>query len=408
MLLLQGPMGPFFANLADVLEQHGIGVSKVHFNGGDAWFYGRRPADRYNGTLDQWSGWLAQRLQSRRIDAIVLFGQVRPVHEAAIAVARELGVRCYVFEEGYLRPDFVTLETGGVNAWSPLPREAKAYGERRPRMPKPAPTGQRFRRTAWIAIQYSFTSTVARPFFGSLPHHRALNPITEPLRWVRSGLRKLRYAWSQRHELARLCAPETARRWYLFPLQVANDSQVTHHSPFGSMTTAIDAVLASFADHAPADTHLVVKHHPMDRAYSDYSSLLRQRAREFGLEGRIHYVHDLHLPTLLRHTRGVVTVNSTVGLQAMYHRAPVCVLGESFYAIPGLVHGAGLSSFWRTAAVPDAALFARFRAHLQRHTQLNASFYAAAPGLAHLLAAPVEVSRPQELAPLGSSRRYAA
>ena len=91
----------------------------------------------------------------------------------------------------------------------------------------------------------------------------------------------------------------------------------------------------------------------------------------------------------------------------MYHRAPVCVLGESFYAIPGLVHGAGLSSFWRTAAVPDAALFARFRAHLQRHTQLNASFYAEAPGLAHLLGAPAQVSRPQELAP-PDSRRHAA
>jgi capsular polysaccharide export protein len=328
-------MGPFFANLADVLEQHSINVGKVHFNGGDAWFYGRRPADRYTGTLEQWSAWLAQRLRSQRIDAIVLFGQVRPVHEAAIAVARELGVRCYVFEEGYLRPDFVTLETGGVNAWSPLSRDAKAYGERRSRMPKPAPTGQRFWRTAWIAAQYSFTSTMARPFFGPLPHHRDAESdhgaTALGAQWLAQAALRVGAAPRAR---AAVCARGGAS---LVPVPAPGRPRQPGHAP---LSVRVDdggdrrgpRVLCR---PCAGQTSLVVKHHPMDRAYTDYRSLLRQRARELGLEGRIHYVHDLHLPTLLRHTRGVVTVNSTVGLQAMYHRAPVCVLGESFYAIPG-------------------------------------------------------------------------
>ena len=38
LLLLQGPMGPFFARLAAVLRTRGQTVSKVNFNGGDEWF----------------------------------------------------------------------------------------------------------------------------------------------------------------------------------------------------------------------------------------------------------------------------------------------------------------------------------------------------------------------------------
>src|SRR5262245_32306763 len=71
VLILQGPMGPFFARLAAFLEQHGQIVSKVNFNGGDAWFY-PRGALAFDGTLEQWPAWLADVLLSRRIEAIAL------------------------------------------------------------------------------------------------------------------------------------------------------------------------------------------------------------------------------------------------------------------------------------------------------------------------------------------------
>ena len=39
VLLLQGPIGPFFRRLARFLEQHGTDVFKINFNAGDALFY---------------------------------------------------------------------------------------------------------------------------------------------------------------------------------------------------------------------------------------------------------------------------------------------------------------------------------------------------------------------------------
>lgn len=381
VLLLQGPMGPFFRLLAEHLEAHGAAVGKIHLNGGDEWFWGRPGAMRFRGTLAQWPAWLSNQLGARNIDALVLFGQARPAHAAAIEIARACAIAHYVFEEGYLRPDFVTLEAGGVNARSSMPRQPDAYRDAPMATVAPLPAGQTMARMAWIAARYALAATLARPLFGPLPHHRPLQPLHEALCWARAGWRKLVHGWRQRHRLETLCSPHQSRRWFLFPLQVSGDSQITHHSPFASMEAAIEAVLASFAQHAPPDTQLVVKHHPMDRGHSDYTRLLAQRGHELGLAGRLHYVHDLHLPTLLRHTRGVVTVNSTAGLQALHHHAPVCVLGECFYALEGLVQQGGLDAFWQAPPRPDAPLFARFRALLQQRTQLNASFYARAPAL---------------------------
>ena len=99
------------------------------------------------------------------------------------------------------------------------------------------------------------------------------------------------------------------------------------------------------------------------------------------MAGRVHYVHDLHLPSLLQAARGVVTINSTVGLQSLFHGTPVVALGEAIYAIDGMVHDGPLDAFWNDPGRVDGALFQRFRSHLVLQTQLNASFYADAPGL---------------------------
>jgi capsular polysaccharide export protein len=126
-LLLQGPMGPFFERLAGALRSHGQQVWKVNFNAGDDWFHRGERVIQFREPMDQWPGRLRRLIAELRLDAIVLFGQSRHMHQAAIAEAQALGVTIFVFEEGYVRPDYVTLEVGGVNAASPLPRDPAFY-----------------------------------------------------------------------------------------------------------------------------------------------------------------------------------------------------------------------------------------------------------------------------------------
>ena len=384
-LMLQGPMGPFFARLAGLLRARGARVWKINFNGGDRLFFGGLDTHDYVGDPAAWTQWLREFVRARQVGAIVLFGQHRPVHEPVAALARELGVQLFVFEEGYLRPSWVTLELDGVNGHSPLPRHRRAYDA----LPASAlagagrerGTGQNFARTAALAAAYGLARALLRPHYPAEVFHRPLNPLVEAACWLRGGMRKLMNAARDRAAMAELTSPGHSGRWYLLPLQVHNDSQILRHSRFRTMEAVIDEVMASFAAHAVADAWLVIKHHPMDRAYREYSQHIERRAGELGVADRVRYVHDLHLPTLLRHARGVVTVNSTTGLQALHHRRPVATLGDCFYAIPGLVHAGPLAAFWTSPGRVDGALFQRFRHYLVKHTQINASFYARAPAL---------------------------
>jgi capsular polysaccharide export protein len=84
---------------------------------------------------------------------------------------------------------------------------------------------------------------------------------------------------------------------------VHNDAQIRSHSNYTSGEQFVREVVISFGRHAPEDTLLVVKHHPLDRGYSDYGRLLRMLSVELCLERRLIYVHDLHLPSLLQHAR---------------------------------------------------------------------------------------------------------
>lgn len=381
-LMLQEPMGGFFSQLAGLLQAHGQTVTKVHFNGGDQLFWRHRGALRYHAGAGPLDTWLRELMRMRAIDALVLFGQMRPVHVTARALAQQLGIEVFVFEEGYLRPHYVTIERRGVNALSLQPRLASFYRAVPARAPdKPASTGQTFWRMAARAAAYGLAALVLQPLYRGNRHHRSLNPVSETLRWVRGGVRRLTRAWRERGELELLCSGPHAKRWFLVPLQVHNDSQVRDHSHFAGMEDFLEQVVASFKEHAPADALLAVKHHPMDRAYTHYTPVLRRLARQHGLGQRLRYLHDQHLPTLLRHARGVVTINSTVGLQALHHRVPVITLAASVYQIPGLVFEGELAQFWQDPGEVDGRLYERFRGHLVSSTQLNASFYARRPAL---------------------------
>jgi capsule polysaccharide modification protein KpsS len=383
-LLLQGPPGPFFRRLTGELTGAGVRVDKINFHGGDELYYpahgpalGSDRAVSYRGTSDEWPDFCRRFLAEQGIDAVVLFGDCRPIHKAAIREARALGVAVWVFEEGYLRPDYVTLERDGVNGYSRMPRDAGFYLEQAaelPEPPAPAPTGQSFYRHAYYVSRYALALERGKERFPGYRHHRSFDPRAQAVGWLRGGLAKPWHAQRDRALLPRLSGP-WASRYFLVPLQVHADYQILEHSNFDSVDEMLDRVVRSFAAHAPRDTILVFKHHPMDRGNRDYGRALAALARELDLEQRLVSVHDLHLPTLLKHARGVVTVNSTVGLSAIHHGVPLLVLGDAIYDIPGLTSRLPLERFWHEQTAPDRALYQAFTRYLRWTNQHNGNFY---------------------------------
>lgn len=55
---------------------------------------------------------------------------------------------------------------------------------------------------------------------------------------------------------------------------------------------------------------------------------------------------------LIAQSAGIVTVNSTVGLTALYAAKPVIALGAAVYDVPGLTSQEPLARFWHAPAPP--------------------------------------------------------
>lgn len=382
VLLLQGPVGPFFRRLADDLTLAGAQVFKVNFNGGD-WLFYSDGAFNYRGRMEDWPAYFEALLDQLNVDVVMLFGDCRPIHKPAHRIAHRRGLEIGVFEEGYLRPDYVTLEQFGVNYHSLIPRQPGFYLNMPvPAIDRPIPLGNTYWYAVLWAVLYYFAAGLLKPLFSHYVHHRPLTWM-EFFPWARSVWRKGYYSFKERNTLPRLTG-KWKGRYFLAPLQVYNDAQIHTHSGFKSIGNFIDEVMASFAKHAPQDTVLVIKHHPMDRGYHDYTAFIGKRVDEFGLHGRCFYIHDQHLPTLMTNSRGVVVINSTVGLSALHHGTPLKVCGNAIYDMPGLTFQGSLDDFWQNSQLskPDSALLQRFNGYLVQRTQLNGSFYKRLPIIA--------------------------
>jgi capsular polysaccharide export protein len=362
ILLLQGLMGPLFRRLGQALRRDGYGVHKVNFNGGDRLFWRLPNGVDYRGSPAEWPEALTSLIVDRQITDVVLFGDCRSFHIAASAVCRELHIPVHVFEEGYIRPDWVTLELGGVNGHSTLPRDAAWYlaeAAALPPAPDHHPVPSSFRRRATEGLVYNVADVLTRWRYPYWDNHRPWHPLVEGMGWTRKLLRRKAVAVRSNEVLASLYASESP--YMLFPLQLDSDAQIRLHSSFAGIADALRMVIASFAANAPADLRLVVKEHPLDNGVRDWRRETATLAELYGLEDRVDYLEGGDIVAVAQRSKGMVTINSTSGTLALALDVPVIALGEAVYDIEGITYQGRLDDFWRDPGKPDPETFAAFR-----------------------------------------------
>ncbi|EBF6050973.1 capsule biosynthesis protein [Campylobacter coli] len=372
VLLLQGPVGTFFHRLAIKMEKNKTKVLKLNFNGGDFFFYPN--GKRCKCDEKDLENFYENFFKEKKIDAIVMYNDCRLIHAKAIKVARKLGIGIWIFEEGYLRPYCITFEKDGVNANSSLPRDKNFYlscNILTKESIKEIPGGFKF--MAFSTFLYWLFSFLLAPFFNNKLHHRTLYPF-EFLFWFRSLYRKYLYKFTEKKLNQKIYSLE--KKYFLAILQVYNDTQIKHHYK-KSIEEFIEELILSFANHARAKSYLIFKHHPMDRGYRNYSKLINGLSQKYHVEGRIFYVHDTYLPTLLKNALGCITINSTVGLSAILEGCPTKVCGNAFYDFEGLAYPKKLQFFWREAHAykPNPNLVLNFKNYLLNTNQFNGNFY---------------------------------
>ena len=380
VLLLQGPIGFFFKRLDKQLRKAGANTFRIGLNMGDQLFSCSDNYIPYRGKQDDWGMFIQTFLKNKNIKTIFLFGDCRFYQSAAIKIANTLKIAVYVFEEGYIRPDYITLERHGVNDYSHLPRTPEFYHALTLKNTKKPTDATPNAIINWgIVIVYYWMAKLFHFRYIHYKHHREYSASKELFFGLRSLTRKVIYAQRDKKYLS-LLKGTLSKKYFFIPLQTYNDFQILQHSRYGSLEKFIIEVLESFSKYASKEDTLLFKHHPLDRGRKDYRKFIYEQAIFLDIKDKVLVLHDIHLPTCLQHAKGTVTINSTVGLSSIYHGTPTLTLGYAVYNIEGLTcKHLSLDKFWTTYRAPNEVLFKKYRQYIIEKTQLNGSFYGLFP-----------------------------
>ena len=380
-LFLQGPHGPFFDALGAQLRAAGARTWRAGFNAGDAAFWRHRASYlAQTAPPEAWPACCAELMAEKGVTDLVLYGDSRPLHAAAVAEAARRGVTVHVFEEGYLRPWWVTYERGGANGNSRLMdltvAEMRAALDRSDLALPDAPAhwGDMRHHVFYGALYHWFVMFLNGRYRHFRPH-RDRNVAAE------FALHLKRLLLMPAHAAERARATARIRRggfpYHLCLLQLAHDSSFTAHGPFGTMEAFLATVMAGFAEGAPRHHHLVFKAHPLEDGRSPLRADIARLARAHGVAGRVHFVPGGKLGPLLDHARSAVTVNSTAAQQALWRGLPVKVFGQAVYAKPEFVSAQPVAEFFARPRRPDARAYRDFRSFLLETSQIAGGFYSA-------------------------------
>ena len=378
-LIVTAPFGPFGRALAEQLSAEGASVARMLFNAGDAAYWRRPGAVPYTGEVRRWPQRLARLVQDQGLTDLIVFGEGGPYNQGVLSQADKLKamaaaagagpdapdhpLRIRVLENGYFRPDWITVEQDGVNASSGLPRDRHAYDPPIPEILPTRPVGKILPHHVINISLYHAAQPLGRLIFRRYVYPYTQSPWLQFIGHVRRYMSlALRSKTQSDAAVIRARGP-----FFVACLQREGDAQLLRYSHYADNTAFLAEVLSSFAKHADPDARLVIKNHPLDPGLVDLARMTHVLAVDF--------IDGGNLAQLCRASQGMVVNNSSAALSALGFSTPVKVLGEAFFDIEGLTDQAPIDAFWTNPTPPDDALFARFKAHVIARTQVNGNYH---------------------------------
>jgi len=381
-LFLQGPHGPFFSQLACALESYGHATNQIGFNQGDKIFWAnKRSFIPFTLPIDAWSGFLQREFREKQITDLVIYNDTRPFHKTAIQAAHARGINVHIFEEGYLRPYWITYERDGSNGNSKLMSLAQSavVPDHLTRGPDPVHAPCHWgdmREHIFYGAVYHWCILCANRQFPNFTSHREISIRKE----FRLHLKQL--VFTPARIAARFWANLTLKfgtfPYHLILMQLQHDSAFQNHSPFKTNASFLELTLRSFANNAPPHHHLVIKAHPLEDGRSEIAYHLRRLGTKFGINRRIHYLPGGKLAHVLDPALSVVTVNSTAGQQALWRGIPVKTLGQAIYNHDKFISKQSLDAFFAHPKAPNLQAYKAFRNFLLQTSQIPGGFYSKA------------------------------
>jgi len=307
---------------------------------------------------------IKQFLIHHAIDCVLMHNDLRWQHALTIKICQQLQIRYLVTEFGIFRPSTITVDKQGVNAYNSLSTESDFYRNCKIQSFE----FKDYSQSIWQKIKIN-------SLFGCF---LLINRIGDFLRFnVR--LKNKEYQWLNylklllpTHSRCQICS-DIPLHYFFIPLQVNTDTQVLVHSDFIDMQEFIDCVETAYQQLPPEiqqQYRLVFKIHPMEQGIYHYrfhkNSLINQSDSQ----------------QLIAKARLVITINSTVGFEALLQHKSVLVLGNAFYKISGItvsstqanLVNAILATINEDTAI-DVRLIEQFIAYLKYEYQINGNVY---------------------------------
>lgn len=263
-------------------------------------------------------------LMQEKIDFIVMHNDLRWQHALAVYVCKQQDIKYLITERGLFRPNTTTVEFQGVNAYSSLPVNIDFYD-------------------SIITKDFSFKKYSISKFKHLQINLKfviflCLNSLGGILK-INTQLANKRYSLvdyaslflKQRNYFKNKLSVPLPKKYIFIPLQVNTDTQVLVHSGYENIQAFISHVEKTFYD-GQNNVSLVFKPHPMDKGI------------EYTFDSR-SIVVDSDTKKLIQGSEFIITINSTVGFEAIQHYKVVIVLGEAFYKIPKLCVASSIQSF---------------------------------------------------------------
>ncbi|MBQ8706683.1 MAG: hypothetical protein IJ523_01180 [Succinivibrionaceae bacterium] len=395
-LFLQGPHGSFYKEFGKRLERIGYKTRYICLNGGD---FVDKPLGRcsalFTGRREVWGTFFLKYVRREGVTDIFLYGDKRFYHTSAIQICKANGIRVWVFEEGYLRPGYVTLEKNGVNGKSVIPhlynQTVEKYlnrksgqdlkeiiGEDGSARLAPNPMINRYRTTMRNMIGMFFFA----PLFPFYVWHREQSIMYEFSSWLYKSAKEFLLRSDNASEIDLILSRKF--QYFVFPMQLSSDYQIKCSSSFRDVSESIECVIHSFARCANEKDHLVIKLHPFENSYFNYRKFVRDLSESYGVGDRVHFIVNIDSNQLVQQSKGMVVINSTMGIVSLKFHKPTITLGNCIYSGYGLAvsavrngvfHEESLDRFWTSPTPVNADCLKIFFSLLKKHALVLGNFY---------------------------------
>ena len=375
-LFLMGPIGTFFARLSNFLEKNNVKTFKILFPLHEFGFPKSRLI-KYSQDISFFKEFLKKLIIEKKIKHIFMYGNVLIPHKQALDLVEQLSlegkdIKTHIFELGYLRPNFVTLEKKGINFSSGFIKKRDFYIKQDSFKVFPiAKKHARFRlRKIWKTI--TFINHCFQNYKIVKYEHKLQPKPIYICHQIKGFFLKYFFRLTE-YKLKKKCL--FGKKFFIVILQVSTDSQLTEGSDIKDNKEFIYNVIKDFA-RANVDFNLVFKHHPRDRGYINYLNQIEKISNEFGVYKKVFYIHDYFLSKLFQNSncKGTVLINSTVGYQSLYHNVPLKSVGIAPFNIEGLSDQRDLVSFFKNPLPVDKLLFNKFYKYILENSQINGNF----------------------------------